>query len=77
MCVLRTTLSHTDNWKHAHLKSDPGKTIVCVIGADVGNNNNVDLGGNQVAADFGNSADQINAAGCKKLLQFQANGQSS
>ena len=50
---------------------------MCVLGADVGNNDNVDFGGNQAALDFGNSADQINAAGRKKLLQFQANGQSS
>ena len=44
---------------------------------DAGNNDNVDFGGNQAALDAGNNADQVNIAGRKKLLQLQANGESS
>ncbi len=78
MCLARNILLRSPNHQlHAHLNSALCETAVCVVGADVGNNDNVDVGGNQVALDAGNTADQINAAGRKKLLAVQANGQSS
>ena len=52
--------------------------MLCVTGVDEFNNDNVDEGGNQVAFDFGNSANQINAAGRRLLTTFgsRSNGES-
>ncbi len=52
--------------------------MLCVAGVDEFNNDNIDEGGNQVAFDSGNSANQINAAGRRLLTTFgsQSNGES-
>ena len=51
--------------------------MLCVTGVDEFNNDNIDEGGNQVAFDFGNSANQINA-GRRLFSAFgdQSNGES-
>lgn len=36
---------------------------MCIAGLDAGNNDNVDVGGNQAALDADNNADQVNIAG--------------
>ena len=51
--------------------------MLCVPGMDEFNNDNIDEGGNQVAFDFGNSANQINE-GRRRLTTFgsQTSGES-
>ena len=44
--------------------------MLCVPGVDEFNNDNIDEGGNQVAFDFGNNANQINAGRRRLLTTF-------
>ena len=64
LCLVRTVLSQPpDSEQHAYLSGTPCRRWLCIAGVDAANNDNVDVGGNQAALDFGNNANQINAAG--------------
>ena len=50
-------------------------TCGCVAGFDGFNNNNADFGGNQLAADFGNKANQVNVVKTPGSTTSQFNGE--
>ena len=58
---VRAVLSQPpDSEQHAYLNGTPCRRWLRIAGLDAGNNDNVDVGGNQAALNAGNNADQVN-----------------